>query len=197
MAESFNGQIIIDQFKRNDAVHDPENEFHIFIDNVIGKPLDYFEELTYIAYDKSNILTNIPEEDETLEEESLTTTMLDLYGEVENIPRIAGENNSDYRARLIIMVENDLSVLGLKNVLSHILNLEKTLIDVENKVVFRAGDKVYSKLSDKRSNCVYTMLHDYNVFITIPDIDFDLDFLKNIIEQSVPLGLNVEIIKGG
>lgn len=180
------GKRIINRFPEHSRIHDPENAMNGLLDNAVGEWFDRLEAELYSLMEKRKIITNISDEsDPTSEDYLLSRYFLDIQGEEYGLTRKENETNREYRARILSIRKNNISIEGIALIVASILNIPIEEVEIiNNRDALRIGDKIHNRISGEKHKPVFNRLVKTRgiIFIKVHEIDdpeFLLEVLKN------------------
>lgn len=148
--------------------------------------------IEYIAKEWDQIYLDIVDNGRLRYLDYATGLDLDKYGDWYGIPR-NGLSDTDYRELIIGLSGGAVNISGLRNLISRVLNIESSLITIQNGIsnCFTLGETDLIE-GDTTNNLLQLSTVDYNVIrVTAPDDTYDLTTLRDLIYKSILAGVMV------
>jgi hypothetical protein len=176
-------------------LYDEKNRMRGLTDHGIGHEFDDFEEYMWSSADKRHIITNVSDENYPNDPEyEMAARFLDRQGDEWGLTRKENETNTDYRARILSIIQNNITIKGIKEITASVLNITTDQVEItNNREQFTTGDLASSCLLGGESKPAYNHLVNARgvIFIKVHEVE-DIEFLKGVLENCVLA--NVEII---
>ena len=193
---SRSGKRIIRRFPEHSCVHDKDNAMNGLLDYAVGEWFDRLEGLIFQLVEKRKIITNISDEsDPTSDDYLLGGYFLDIQGDARGLVREENETNTEYRARILGIIQNDISLDGIRLIIASILNISVDEVEIiNNRDCLKIGDMIFNRLVDEEYHKrVFNRLVRARgiIQIKVPEVD-DPKFLKDTLKQVILA--NVEIV---
>lgn len=180
------GKRIINRFPEHSKIHDLDNAMNGLLDHGSGEWFDRLEGLIFQLVEKRNITTNISDEnDPTNEDYLLSRYFLDIQGDEYGLIRKENETNTEYRSRILGILQNNITVDGIKLIIASILNISVDEVEIiNNRDALRIGDKIHNRISDHKHKPVFNRLVRTRgvIQIKVHEID-DPSFLISVLEK--------------
>ena len=166
------------------------------LDYAVGEWFDRLEGLIFLLVEKRKIITNISDESDPYSDDYLLSRdFLDIQGDARGLIRKENETNTEYRARILGILQNDISLEGIRIIIASILNISVDEVEIiNNRDCLKIGDMIFNRLVDEEYHKrVFNRLVRARgiIQIKVPEID-DPQFLKDTLQQVVLA--NVEIV---